>query len=455
MNNKSPNIIFKCKFLLALKHHDNKINNINYVKNRNSDVNNMFDYYSNPKESIFNMFDYYNGNLTGNNYNLVLENGKYATKEDIARKKIQYKKYIENSNLWKGIISFNNSYLDENISLKDLEQKFAKNIMPNFLKYCGFDNPKNIDYVFAIHTQSKSKHIHIHFSFIEKKPSYKYSHGISYRKLGKITVDERNYLKKLIALTIEREKYYTPLLVKTNTDIDELKTYFKPSEKNFLLENGEDILFEEKILKLGSLLKQYRILNNNSAKKVKYNSLMNNDLGKQIKCLTKEIKHYLFKDEASLLYDKKKCVDEDLENLNNYFNDLENNLHIKEKLYPTKISDIKRNYIDNYVYNSIVNHSLYKYEHISSIVKSKKQQDTITIEDLIQELAYQNSMKWKNYNDKERRKQILNNYFKETDNAFQFPNKYKMEKALKNINYEMEKASQEFSKLFNYNDNDK
>ncbi len=31
-----------------------------------------------------------------------------------------------------------------------------------------------------------------------------------------------------------------------------------------------------------------------------------------------------------------------------------------------------------------------------------------------------------------------------------FPNKYKMEKAIKNINYEMEKASQEFSKLFDY-----
>ena len=36
-----------------------------------------------------------------------------------------------------------------------------------------------------------------------------------------------------------------------------------------------------------------------------------------------------------------------------------------------------------------------------------------------------------------------------------FPGKHKMEKALKNINYEMEKASQEFSKLFNYDVKDK
>ena len=36
-----------------------------------------------------------------------------------------------------------------------------------------------------------------------------------------------------------------------------------------------------------------------------------------------------------------------------------------------------------------------------------------------------------------------------------FPSKHKIEKAIKNINYEMEKASQEFSKLFNYDDKTK
>ena len=47
---------------------------------------------------------------------------------------------------------------------------------------------------------------------------------------------------------------------------------------------------------------------------------------------------------------------------------------------------------------------------------------------------------------------ILDNYFKGNDIGTKFPSKVKMEKALKNINYEMEKASQEFSKLFNYNE---
>ena len=85
------------------------------------------------------------------------------------------------------------------------------------------------------------------------------------------------------------------------------------------------------------------------------------------------------------------------------------------------------------------------------IVKKKSSSNSITIDDLIQEIAYQNS-KNNIYNDKERRKKVLDNYFKNIDINFKFPSKYKLEKALKNINYEMEKASQEFSKLFNYED---
>jgi len=99
--------------------------------------------------------------------------------------------------------------------------------------------------------------------------------------------------------------------------------------------------------------------------------------------------------------------------------------------------------------NSIVNHALYKYNRISFIVKNKNDLDHITIEDLIQEVAYQNS-KRENRTDKERRKQVLDNYFKGSNNMLKFPSKYKMEKAIKNINYEMNKATEEFSKLFNY-----
>ena len=69
---------------------------------------------------------------------------------------------------------------------------------------------------------------------------------------------------------------------------------------------------------------------------------------------------------------------------------------------------------------------------------------------MIQEIAYQNNLKEFKLSDQQRRKKVLDNYFKNGNIITMFPSKYKMEKNIKNINYEMEKASQEFSKLFNY-----
>ncbi len=448
MSKKSPNVIFKSKYCLALNCVDNKNNSLSYKEDRLKDVDDMVDYFSNAKKKVVGMFEYYMGHTRGENVNLVLENGKYATKQDIKKIKTDYKKYIEKSNLWKGIVSFQPEYLTENISIKDLEQKMAKEIMPQFLKYCGFKDVKNMSYVFSIHTNKK--HPHIHLSFIEKKPNYLYcDNKVNYRRKGKITVDEQRYLKRLIELSIEREKYYTPLLKKTNEDIDYLKSFFNPNEKNFILKNVDEIFIEEKILKLGELVKEYRSINNQNSNKVKYNSIKNNELGKEIKCLTKDIKKYLLNDESSFLYNKKKDVNDDLDKLNKYFEKLDYENNIDSDILNNSIVNKKEEYIDNYILNSIVNHALYKYNRISSIVKNKNDLDHITIEDLIQEVAYQNS-KRENRTDKERRKQVLDNYFKGSNNMLKFPSKYKMEKAIKNINYEMNKATEEFSKLFNY-----
>ena len=202
---------------------------------------------------------------------------------------------------------------------------------------------------------------------------------------------------------------------------------------------------------MGELIKKYRDQNNQTSKKIKFNSIKNNELGKEIKEKTKEIKKYLFSDSSSILYASKKSINKDLENINNYFDELNKNNNIKDIVNNNSIVKKKEDYIDNYIYNSIVNHSLYKYEHISLVVKSRDKKDVITLEDLIQEIAFQNSKRLK-LTDKQRRKMILDNYFKGNDIGAKFPSKAKMEKALKNINYEMEKASQEFSKLFNYNE---
>lgn len=449
MSKKSPNVIFKSKYCLALSSIDNKNKSSNYKEDRLKDVDDMVDYFSNVKKKVVGMFEYYMGHTRGESVNLVLENGNYATKQDVKKIKNDYKKYIEKSNLWKGIISFKPEYISENISIKDLEQKMAKEIMPQFLKYCGFKDIKNMSYVFSIHTNKK--HPHIHIAFIEKKPNYLYcDNKVNYRRKGKITIDEQRYLKRLIELTIEREKYYTPMLKKTNEDIDYLKSYFNPNEKNFILKNTNEIFVEEKILKLGELLKEYRSLNNQTSKKIKYNSIKNSDLGKEIKLLTKDIKKYLFNDETSTLYSSKKDIEKDLDLLNQYFENLDNDNNITSNISDNSIVNKKEEYIDNYIYNSIVNHSLYKYEKVSMVVKSKTHSEKITIEDLIQEIAYQNNLKEVKLNDQQRRKKVLDNYFKNGNTINMFPSKYKMEKAIKNINYEMEKASQEFSKLFDY-----
>lgn len=451
MNKKSPKVVFKSKYCLALNSRDNKNKSSNYKEDRLKDVDDMVDYFSNEKKKTVGMFEYYMGHTRKENYNLILEDGSNATKKDIARIKTEYKKYIENSNLWKGILSFKREYLDENIDIKTLEQKIATEVIPQFLKYCGFKDIKNMSYVFSIHTNRKHQP-HIHFAFIEKKPNFICANNkLGYRRKGKISIDEQNYLKRLVELAIEREKYYTPLLKKTNEDIDYLKSYFNPKERNFTLRNVNEIYIEEDILKLGELIKQYREQNNQTSKKVKYNSIKNNELGKEIKSLTKEIKKYLFNDDTSILYASRKDINKDLENLNNYFDELNKNNNIEELTSDNSIVNKKEEYIDNYIYNSIVNHSLYKYEHISMIVKNKNNIDKITIDDLIQEVAYQNSKRNK-YNDKQRRKLVLDNYFKGNSSISKFPSKHQLEKALKNINYEMEKASQEFSKLFNYDD---
>ena len=454
MSKKSPNVVFKSRYSLALTCRDNKNKSLNYKEERLKDVDDMIDYYSDEKKKTVGMFEYYMGHTRKEKYNLVMEDGSYATKQDIAKIKTNYKKYIENSNLWKGILSFKREYLDENIDIKTLEQKIAKEVMPQFLKYCGFKDMKNMSFVFAVHTNRKHQP-HIHFAFIEKKPNYLYCGSkVNYRRKGKISLDEQRYLKRLVELAIEREKYYTPLLKKTNEDIDYLKSYFNPNEKNFALRNVNEIYVEEDILKLGELIKKYREQNNQTSKKVKYNSIKDNELGKEIKTLTKRIKSYLFNDETSILYASRKDINKDLEKLNDYFDTLNKNNNVKELVADNSIVNKKEEYIDNYIYNSIVNHALYKYNHISTCVKNKNNTDKITIDDLVQEVAYQNS-KRNQFNDKQRRKQVLDNYFRGDSYISKFPSKHKIEKAIKNINYEMEKASQEFSKLFDYNEKNK
>ena len=267
---------------------------------------------------------------------------------------------------------------------------------------------------------------------MEKQPNYIYSKNkVGYRRAGELSQVEIDFLKNQVIHTIEKEKIYTPLLKETNKDIGELKKYFSPKEKNYLLRNKKDLLLEEKILKLGQLLYHERI---GKDTKIKYGSIKN----KEIINLTREIKSYIFSNSNSdfkLEYDNFKGS---LKNINTYFHKINEDNNIKNINVDTSLTDSKNKYIDNYIYNAIVNYADYHYK------KESKTSNKIKENDIIQEIILKHYLK----NKKQTRKNILKNYLSNSNPRQKFKNKSDIETAIKNINDEMEEAQKEFSKLF-------
>ena len=288
-------------------------------------------------------------------------------------------------------------------------------------------------YQLALHTDTDN--LHFHFSFMEKEPNFVFDKNkIGYRRTGNLSQEEIDFLKASIVHVIEKEKIYTPLLKETNKDIDELKKYFSPKEKNYILYDKKDLMLEEKILRLGKLLYDER---NGNESKIKYGSIKN----KEIKQLTQKIKSYLLSkndDNFKLDYDNFK---ESLNKINSYFYKIYSDNNIKNIKVDTTLIDQKNKYIDNYIYNAIVNHSNYIY------TKELKANTKIHEKDIIQEIIYKHYLK----NKKQTRKDILKNYFTSSNKA-RFKNKSEIERAIRNINDEMEEAQKEFSKLFQDND---
>ncbi len=425
----SPKVIFNSVFTFALNNPDSKYRNHNKSIKR---VQKMFDYYTNEEKRAMSMFDYYTGKLNKDDtMNLIIENGKFATEKEVNKRKKLAVKYLENSNLWQGVLSFNNDYLNENIDIHKLEQELARNILPKFFKRCGFKDLNKMFYQLALHTDTDN--LHFHFSFMEKEPNYLYSKNkIGYRRSGELSQSEIDFLKSQVIHTIEKEKIYTPLLRETNKEIEKLKKYFSPNEKNYLLKNKKDLLFEEKILRLGQLLYKERF---DKDKKIKYGSIKN----KEIISLTKEIKKYIFSNSDSNLKLDYAIFKDSLNKINDYFYKINKENNIKKIKVDTTIIDNKINYIDNYIYNAIVNYANYNYK------KESKNIYKINENDIIQEIILKHYLN----NKKQTRKDILKTYFSNTNYKQKFKNKKNIELAIKNINDEMEEAQKEFSKLFN------
>lgn len=412
----SPKVVVKIQGDYSLNNVDRKTKNVNKINNATT---NMFDYYGNEEKRLLNMFDYYNGTLTKDNYvNIMLENGKYATKEDIEKRKIQYLKYIENSNIWKCVISFNNDYLEKNIHYEKLEKALMKEILPMFFKKIGFIDINNMSYQIALH--SDTDNLHYHFSFIEKKPNFKYIDKIGYRRKLKINENDINFLKNQIVHYIEKEKIYTSLLKETNKDIDKLKKYFDNKEKCFVLKNKNDLILENKIYELGKLLYNSNKISDN---KIKYNSLKS----KEIKNLTREIKKYIFGTNKNISQDYK-VFNHNLNKINDYFIEISKDNNIKDYINSSLVLS-KKNYINNYILNSIVNYANYKYKKVKE-------------QDILQKIILD---KYKN-NKMKNRYSILKSYL--SNNVL--INKKEIDYALRKLNYEMQECIKEFDKMFNY-----
>ena len=348
----------------------------------------------------------------------------------------------ENSNLWKGVISFDNEWLNQTITIKELENVMAKEVIPKFLKKCGFVDIKKMRYCFSIH--GNTNHLHIHLAFTELKPNYMNRDGkINYRRLGMITKDEREFLLNQTVISLERKSIMKPLITNLNKDIDELKKYFNSKDKNFILKDIKNIKMEEKIIKLGYLINMYR--DGNVGKKVKYGSIKNNEIGLEIKSLTNEIKKYLFDDKSSILYKEKSKVNNDLKKLNNYYLKINEQNHFEKNLKENKLVITKEKYIDSFISNAIVNHAMFRTNKIYNTLKTKNTENKITLDDLLQELSYEQYQRYKN---KDLKLILLKNNLSGNTNYQKFIISQNVMKAVKNLNEEMEEYAKEFHELF-------
>ena len=422
MISNSPAVVIKAQYTPSYNNFTNKFNNKEKVK---KDVTLMFDYYADEKKKLVTMFDYFDGTIgKDKKMNMCFENGEYINEEQKENRKKQYCKYIENSNVYKMIISFPENYLESNVNIREFEKKLAKEIIPKFFIKCGFVEVKNMSYQFSLHTNTDNLHFHI--SFCEKKANFRYKdNSIKYRIKGTFTQKELNYLKNEIEHEIEKEKVFTPLVKKTNKQVDDLKQYFRLGDQNFILKDISELEIEEDILRLGEMLYKDR---NGKNTRIKYNSI--ND--KEIQQLTNKIKRYIFSKKNPELNDKYQDFKKSLKELNAYFKKLSESNNLKE--YNLEYSKKKSDYLDNYVFNTIVNHAFKKY------------QTSIHENDVIKEVVYSN------YKNNKSNKYNILKYYLSSQGITKYINRYKINQAVLKINRELEEAEEEFSKLFSEKD---
>ena len=145
---RTPKVVNPSRFIYAKNNPDGKF--ANKEKNQKL-VAEMSDYYS-KEQQVLNMVDYYNGDLKtkkgiSHGYtSFLMEDGHNASKEEIKKRKDEYLKAWENSNVYQTVISFDNNFIDENISLKNLEKLMMTEMLPQYLKKIGFQDMNKMLY---------------------------------------------------------------------------------------------------------------------------------------------------------------------------------------------------------------------------------------------------------------------------------------------------------------------
>lgn len=278
-------------------------------------------------------------------------------------------------------------------------------------------------YHFSLHMNTK--HPHFHIAFMERSPNTRgYDNLLQYRRNGKIPNNCIKYLMNETILCIEREKKFRPLSVNLSKELEELKQYFNPNDNNFILYDKNNILLEEKILTLGKRLEE---INKNQNNKLKYNSIDD----EQILKITNDIKNDLFNDKS--LNISKSKFNESVLTMNNYLKDISkrNNIKYTDLSYTLN----KEKYLNNYIYNAIVNYANKHYK--------KQEGKIISSNDILQSII----LNVYRHNKKVTRKDIIRNSFKNNYNI-----KQDVINAIKNINKEMNEIAEDFYKtngLFN------
>ncbi len=120
--------------------------------------------------------------------------------------------------------------------------------------------------------------------------------------------------------------------------------------------------------------------------------------------------------------------------MNNYLTSVAKNNGLRKQDIDLSYTNNKEKYLNNYILNAIVNHSRYYFR--------KNKRLLIDSNDVIQAIVLNNYRKNREYS----KKNIVSNSL----TSRTYANKTKIRNAVKNINDEMDKASEEFSKLFDY-----